>query len=217
MDAPAQGLVSQLPMIISLALFLSVLTFFTQLMSPFGSTLSAEGRRPEAFSPMFGALNDDGIARVAYFNQALGIGSVLIQTSVLMGPLLLVVRRWTLPLGSLALVFGLNAVLMTIMRDRALATGPYILIAVAVLAGLAADLLAQQLRPSASRPSAFRLFAVAVPTILYTLYFLAVLLFGGGIWWTVHLWMGAIVLAGIAGWLLSYLALPPAWPDEQPT
>jgi hypothetical protein len=215
-DAPTQGFVSHLPMLISLTLFVSVLTFFTQVMAPFGSTFAAEGRRPQAFSPMFGALNQPGLERIAFYNQALGIASVLIQTSLLLGPVLLVVRRWRLPLGSLTLVFGLNAVLMTIMRDQALATGPYPLIAVAVLAGLAADLLVHQLRPSAVRPGAFRLFAVAVPTILYTLYFLAVLLFGGGIWWTIHLWTGAVVLAGIAGWLLSYLVVPPAWPDEQP-
>jgi hypothetical protein len=30
-----------------------------------------------------------------------------------------------------------------------------------------------------------------------------------GIAWTPHLWLGAIVFAGVAGWLLSYLVLPP--------
>jgi hypothetical protein len=36
-----------------------------------------------------------------------------------------------------------------------------------------------------------------------------------GWWWSVHLWTGAIVLAGLVGWLLSYLILPPQEPREE--
>jgi len=39
-------------------------------------------------------------------------------------------------------------------------------------------------------------------------YFLALML-TEGVAWSVHAWTGAIVLAGAAGWLLSYLVLPP--------
>ena len=34
---------------------------------------------------------------------------------------------------------------------------------------------------------------------------------GGGIRWSVHLWTGAIVLSGITGLLVSMLLLLPAW------
>jgi len=30
-----------------------------------------------------------------------------------------------------------------------------------------------------------------------------------GIGWSPHLWLGVVVFAGIIGWLLSYLLLPP--------
>ncbi len=30
-----------------------------------------------------------------------------------------------------------------------------------------------------------------------------------GIWWTVHMWVGAIVLAGNVGWLITYAFVPP--------
>jgi hypothetical protein len=35
-----------------------------------------------------------------------------------------------------------------------------------------------------------------------------------GIAWSVHLWVGSIVLAGLAGWLLCYLLLPPACSED---
>lgn len=126
-----------------------------------------------------------------------------------MGLILLAVRRWTLPLGSLTLIVGLNALLMTLMRDFALSTGPYPLIAVALLGGLAGDLLVWQLKPAESRPAAFRTFAFVMPTILYALYFLALVLAGAGIWWSLPFWSGAVILAGVVGWLLSYLVIPP--------
>jgi len=33
-------------------------------------------------------------------------------------------------------------------------------------------------------------------------------------WWTIPFWSGAIVLAGIVGWLLSVLMIPPRRPIE---
>jgi hypothetical protein len=59
-----------------------------------------------------------------------------------------------------------------------------------------------------ARPGAFRMFAFVAPIVYYGLYFL-VLFFTKGIGWSIHLWMGSTVLAGIIGLLLSYLLLPP--------
>jgi len=40
----------------------------------------------------------------------------------------------------------------------------------------------------------------------------------GGVWWQIHLWAGGIVLAGVTGWLVSYLIVPtlPAGTHEAP-
>ncbi len=75
---------------------------------------------------------------------------------------------------------------------------------VAILAGIAADLLLRQLKPSQGRPGALRVFAFAVPVILYLLYFLDLVL-TTGIPWSIHLWLGSTIMAGIVGILLSYL------------
>jgi len=52
-----------------------------------------------------------------------------------------------------------------------------------------------------------------VPVLLYAAYF-AALLATDGTYWSVHLWAGTILLAGVTGWLLSLLATPPPFPDR---
>ncbi len=83
-----------------------------------------------------------------------------------------------------------------------------VIAALAVVAGLIADLLVWRLKPSLAIPVAFRVFAFVVPLVCYALYFL-VLLVTKGVGWSMNLWMGSIVMAGIVGLLVSYLLVPP--------
>ena len=85
---------------------------------------------------------------------------------------------------------------------------PLALVVGAGVGGVSLDVLYAWLRPTTTRLAAWRLFAFAGPAAFYLFYFLA-LMSTEGIAWSVHLWVGSIVLAGIAGWLLSYLLLPP--------
>ena len=50
--------------------------------------------------------------------------------------------------------------------------------------------------------------AFAIPAIQYLLYFVAVM-WWSRVTWSVHLWTGAIAIAGAAGWLISYLVVAP--------
>jgi hypothetical protein len=181
----------QIPMILSLTTFLSLLTFFTEYVSPLGTTWIAE--TPRAGREVF---------------LTAGMAGFLFQPAVLMGLVLLVLRRRPLPLGSLTIVLSVNGALMAIIHDKFLRTGPYPLIGAAVLAGLVGDALLWGLRPSPDRPRAFRTVAFGVPAIQYLLYVLAVMLWAQVVW-SVHLWTGAVVISGMVGWLLSYLILPP--------
>jgi Tol biopolymer transport system component len=143
-----------------------------------------------------------------FFTQSLGVVSILLQAAILMGLLLLIIRRWTLPPGSFTLIFTLSTVLISFMNDQ------YLLIPAAVLTGIIADVLFWRLRPSTTRIGMLRLFAFAVPLVFYGLYFLDLLL-TNGIGWSIHLWMGSAVLAGVVGLLLSYLLVPPLASTEQ--
>ena len=176
----------------ALALLLSVLLFFTAYANPLSEAALARGQAPAGDEQIF-------------LRQSLGVASLLLQTALTMGAALLAVRRWILPFGSLTLLIGLSTLLAISVHED------WGLLPFAVIGGLAADGLVQWLKPSSERPGALRGFAFAVPVIFYALYF-ATLALTDGLWWTIPLWAGAIVMAGIVGWLLSYAFVPPSTP-----
>ena len=191
-----------LPMLISMTLILAPLTFMTQAFHPIILPWEAVG---------FGGGPDDLWLNEFIF-PALGVTQTLLQTGILFGVVLFTIRRWRLPLGSLTLVFTLNAVALTALRN--FESPRHALLIGHVIAGIIADGLIYVLKPSAERPASFRLFAASMPVILYALHYTGLLL-TVGVWWSVSLWTGTIVLAGIAGLLLSYLVVPPEVPVEQ--
>jgi len=182
---------ARMPLVVSLTLVLSLLTFFTEYASPYGTMWVAETTRTGSH---------------AYLSA--GMAGFLVQPAVLMGLVLFVLRRQPLPLGSLTVLLSVNVALMTTIHDKYLDTGPYPLIAAAILAGLLSDALVWWLQPSPDRPRALRTVAFTVPAVQYFLYFFAVVLWAN-LAWSVHLWTGAIVISGGVGWFLSYLVVPP--------
>ena len=194
--ASSPGWQQLLPMLLSLTFLLSGFTFSAQVLHPLMALRRATSL-PRTHEMLL-------------YLQALTIASVLLQISLKMGVILLALRRWRLPVGSITLVFTLNGLLMCTLDPH----DDYELIVPVMLAGLMADGLRSALKPSPQRPWAFRLFAVVVPVLFYLSYFVALLLLKG-FWWSVHLWTGAIVLAGLAGLLLSYLVVPPQEPCEE--
>ncbi len=186
-----------LPTILSLLLMLSVFTFFTQFSSLFSHANQFAGSRP---------------AGDPYFWDVIQISYVLIPAGLMMGFILLAIRRWTLPIGSLTLILASNAVLMFVLGESYSAPQWPVLVA-AIIGGVVADLLLATLRPSAQRITSLRLFAFTTPFAFFLIYFAALLL-TSGIWWRVHMWLGAPFLAGVVGLGLSYLLVPPPIPAE---
>ena len=198
---PARSWGALLPMLLALTGMLSLLTFFTQIAHPVPNPHFWGGPAP--------------IGRgSAHALEEMGIVSLLLTSGLVMGLILLTVRRWALPFGALTLVLTLNAALMSLLYDDA-PPGLALLLAAmaAAVAGLIADFLLQRVRPSAQRPRALRLFAFLTPAALAAANF-AVVWLAAGLWWSVHLWAGTILLAGVVGLLLSYLLAPPAMPRE---
>jgi hypothetical protein len=183
------------PAMLSLCLFISTLTFFQFFSHPVAAMLSANSRRH--FHTDVGAMA--------------GILAFLLMSALLVGPVLLAMRRWRLPLGSLTLIWGLNTIAMTIIDYKN--TTMIGLGAAMIGAAILLDLIQWRLNPSASTPDRLRIFAFLAPVLLSGAYF-AVLLATVGTAWTVHLWTGTIFLTGIVGLLLSYLLIPPAIPGE---
>jgi Tol biopolymer transport system component len=138
----------------------------------------------------------------SYVRQALGVTALLIQASLIAGFILLVLRHGGLPFGAVTFIIGVSGALMTVISDN------YWYIAVAVLAGLAGDVIALLAKPSLSRPRSIRLVSFLIPAVWYSTYLLALAVWGDGIGWSVHMVAGAPFLAGAAGLLLSFLAFP---------
>lgn len=143
-------------------------------------------------------------------NESLGVASILLQTALLMGSLLLVALLWKLPFGALTLLIFLSSLLMSTQHDH------YELLPAALLAGISADLLLVWLKPSITRWVQLAMFAFFVPAVFYSLYFLTVQV-TNGISWTLPLWLGSIFMAGIVGLLLSFLAARLAIVYKDPT
>lgn len=185
---------SQLPLIISLTYVLGALAFMTSFAHPFVSLAATSAFRPGGSSYFSTYLND--------LIESWGVLSILLQSGLLIGTMLLIIRRQRVPPGTFTVMLGISLSMACILL------GNYILIPVAILSGLAADVFYALLKPSAERAGALRLFVFVVPVCLFLLYFLDLRLFEN-VWWPLTIWSGSIFMSGIVGLLLSYLFVPP--------
>lgn len=183
------------PALWALTLLLSTLTFITMYAHPIAFNLA--GARHYEFN------TDAG--------QMAGVLGVVVTAGLLMGPTLLVMRRWSLPLGTLLLVWGVNLAAMTVLNWHHVYTNYQFTLM--FLAIILIDLLRRRFTAVHTNLYGLRVFAFLAPLLYFGAYFLALLL-TEGTRWSVHMIGGALVLAGVTGWLLSYLVVPPAMPTE---
>jgi hypothetical protein len=174
-----------LPPLLSLALAASAVAFFFQFASAF---LSRDA-----------TLLDRG------GSQIIGILSVLSTNVILMSPLLLMLRRWRPPFGSVTLLFTALGALMASLHEFAVGLS----VLASIVGGISGDVLIRWLRPSPSRVGAYRAVAAAVPLVMWATYFLMLEL-QFGLAWTPELWSGTVVLAALSGLALSLLMAPSA-------
>jgi hypothetical protein len=144
--------------------------------------------------------------RSAFYDVYL-IHAMLLPSALLMGWLMLYMRRWKLPVGALTALLTVQTALMFWLRFEFVSPYPLLLLA-PVLAGILGDALLWRLKPSVERSLALRIFAFAVPFVLALLYYV-IAITQYGIWWRIHMWLGVSVMAGIVGLFLSYLTVPP--------
>jgi hypothetical protein len=81
-----------------------------------------------------------------------------------------------------------------------------VLLGVAIAGGMLAALAALWLRPSLERPNELRAFAFLVPALAYAAYAVAVTI-AFGTSWSPTFWSGLVVTGGLAGLLVSSLAI----------
>ena len=187
---------SLLPLILAFATVAAVFTFFTVFAGVSSRMAPLTGPRP---------------ADTEILDPA-GVQAFLMHSNILLGVILFMTRRWRLPFGAITLIFVINAMGMTWInvRDNA----EFIFVVNAAIVGLFGDWLLS--RTVYASKNGLRLFCFLLPLAFSAGAMLCVHLLGAsvwgdsGLWWEIHMWLGAPVLAGIFGYGLSLLLHPPA-------
>jgi len=211
------------PVILSAILFIGVSGFITMYLSAFMTNVSPTSdfwndlanfndvRSNQSIDVNSGLTGyGDDAWPYNYYSVSHGIASLVVTGLILLGPTLLIMRRWRVPFGAFALIyagFGLHVNIMTEYRD-------IVLIVPLLLAGLSADLLQQRLglQRSDGRVSlgGIRVAGTAIAAVLWCSYF-AVLALDQGIGWEPTLWVGALMVGVMTGFGVAFLIAPPAY------
>ncbi len=183
-------MIHKIPVVLSFAYLLMTLGFMLQFLHPFNFPWMAESFL--AGHPI--AVNYAG---------GLGIANAIVFTGIFMGLVLASVRHWIFPFGSFALILGLNAVAVTLMHGAY-----YYFILTALIGGVLIDFFYQAFCSLELKERHIRIFGIFAPMALFVTYAASILVVDTSPW-SVHMWGGMIVIAGLTGYLLTYLVVPP--------
>ena len=170
--------------VVSAALLLATVTFFTQFDHPYIDQYASVGgvQLPDRSSP-FDPFN--------YREEILGAMGLLIQTAAVTGVVLWILRQTRLPVGSVTLMLTLSGFLIALQRAN------YSMILVAAIVGALADVALVLARPRADRVLRLRLFAVAVGALLSGVYVVAIAIGRTGRGWIFGLELRKTIAAAI--------------------
>ena len=211
------------PVILSSILFIGVAGFITMYLSAFMTNVTPttdfvddlarfnDVRSDQAISVNEGltGYGDDKWA-YNYYSASHGMASMIITTLILLGPTLLLLRRWRAPFGSVTLIylaFGLLVNIMTEYKD-------IVLIIPLIVTGVAVDMLQQRLGQERADGrvtlGGIRIVGTAAAAVLWISYY-AVLALDKGIGWEPTLWVGALFVGTMTGFGVAFLIAPPAY------
>src|SRR5690242_18773399 len=211
-----------LPALLSGILFIAMVNFITMYLSawmtnvaPTKAFVNDLKRFPDVMSNQHIGLSEglrgygDNLFPYHYYTVGQSLASIVISTIVLLGPTLLILRRWRVPDWTFAitfLAFGLLMNVMTSYRDA------WTLIAL-TLTGLAIDLMQRAFAPARDARltlGGIRLVGSLAAVILWFSYFILLAL-EKGIGWKATTWVGVCVIGIGAGFGTAFLVAPPAY------
>jgi hypothetical protein len=211
------------PVVISATLFVAACGFITMYLSTFMTNVTPtsdfaadlerfQDVRSDQSIDLNGGLTGygDELWPYNFYSVSHGIAAMIITGIILLGPTLLMLRRWRVPFGAFTIVytgFGLLVSIMSEYRD-------IVLIIPLILTGLATDLLQQRLRMTQSDGritlGGIRVVGTAIAAVLWLSYF-AVLALDQGIGWEPPIWVGALLVGIMTGFGVAFLIAPPAY------
>ena len=189
------SLVNIAPAAISLGVVGTIFSVFLSFNSPFtpisdGGVFTTELPLP--------------IPQLAQAFQLSQITGLLLFTVAIIGSMLLLVRRWDIPFGTLTATFAVTAVSVLVSVDFILKP----LFLSLAIAGFVMDVAWSLFRRMPARRSGFRLFGFVSPLILWGTY-IAFTIRGNNLVWEREFWTGTLVWTAIIGLGLSAILLPP--------
>lgn len=209
-----------LPVLLSATLFIGVSGFITMYLSAFMTNVTPtsdfvadfQANFKDDFTDQTVSLNagltgyGDDQWPFYYYSASHGIASMIITTLILLGPALLMLRRWRVPFGAMTLIFlgyGLLVSVMTEYRD-------WVLIIPLILTGLAIDLVQSRAGKERLTLGGIRATGPIAAAVLWISYY-AVLALDKGIGWEPTLWVGALMVGIMTGFGVAFLIAPPAY------
>ncbi len=127
----------------------------------------------------------------------------IIESIVVTGIALLLIRRWRMPFGAMTLLLGVFAIAMAFQSDL------FYEIIASVVTGFLADAAIAMLGERARAGIAFYALGFGMPAVLFTLYLIIARLTLGGLGWPPNLIAGSPLIAGFAGLLIAFCFAPP--------
>jgi hypothetical protein len=190
------------PALLSLTVTVGFLCFLFNYLVMFPSVLPAIDNR-EFRDSLPGGIPRETLDIFTERFRIEGVATVLFTSMLLVGPVLLALRRWRLPFGSVTLMYSIIAVAVgSIYELRECWT-----VFAATIGGLAADLFIRRWDPSPRNIVPYRVLAGLIPLVMWTSYF-AIFEIAYGIGWGAEFWAGSIVLSVLVMVWLSLLAAP---------
>jgi hypothetical protein len=212
------------PTVVAMTSVSAVAMFIMHQLVPFYAGVSTTSafqrdiaRFNDAFAPGSKAHHTEGLALALthygdkafpyyFYSTHHTVAGMFLFTVVLVGAMLMLRRRWRVPVGSLTIMCTLLALLFPLLSKYREAY----LIPSLVLAGVAGDFLLHRLTvaPGPVKVWRVRLFAGLMPPILWGLFFICVAVFKG-LGWHATLWFGVLVTSGALGYMLSLIIFQP--------
>jgi hypothetical protein len=211
-----------LPALLSGILFISMVNFITMYLSawmtnvaPTKAFVNDLKRFHDVMSNQDIGLSEglrgygDNLFPYHYYTVGQSLASIVVSTIVLLGPTLLILRRWRVPAWTFTityLAFGLLMNVMTEYRDA------WTLITL-TLTGLAIDLMQSWFAPARDKRltlGGIRLVGSLAAIVLWFSYF-GLMALEKGIGWKPTTWVGVCVIGIGTGFGTAFLVAPPAY------
>jgi hypothetical protein len=208
------------PVLLSAMLFIGVAGFITMYLSAFMTNVTPTSDFVTDYQAQFkDDFDDQSVSLNAgltgygddqwpfyYYAASHGIASMIVTTLILLGPALLLLRRWRVPFGAMTAIFtgyGLLASIMTEYRD-------WVLVVPLILTGLAIDLLQHRSGRERLTLGGIRTVGPVAAAVLWISYY-AILALDKGMGWEPTMWVGALMVGVMSGFGVAFLIAPPAY------